>query len=220
MLFSQHRFWFSADEPATLVTKTTYHPTNKSTSGEDELTPTATPTVNEPPHPAIQKPFKLRLDLSPKIRQRSKIGAKINGDDHNNVTRNGAVNLDSEGDQDKILDNGDVDEDGDDVDVVDETHKDGDNDDVDGDFSASACCVTSSPSPESDLSGSVLKRCVSDSGHEGDISDVDLSEDPFSSTERLHSRQNTMDDEVECVAHSSALYCDNREDDGRSGTSS
>ena len=141
------------------------------------------------------------------------------------MTRNGAVNLDSEGDQekDKILDNGDVNVDVDDDDVVVETHKDDDNDDVnvDGDFSASACCVTSSPSPESDLSGSLSKRCISDSGHEGDISDVDLSEDPFSSTERLHSRRNTVEDEAEKVAHSSALkYCDNKEDDGRSGTSS
>ena len=123
--------------------------------------------------------------------------------------------------KDNLLNNGDVDVNVDD-DVVVETPKDDDDNediDVDGDFSANAC-ITSSPSPESDLSGSVCKRCVSDSGHEGDISDVDLSEDPFSSTERLHSRRNTLDDEAECVTHASAQYCDNKDDDRRSGTSS
>ena len=163
------------------------------------MTPTSTPTVKELPHSATRNPFKLRLDLSPKFRHRSKDGAKVNGDDHNKETRNGAVILDSKDDQekDKLLNNGDVDVDVDD-DVVVETPKDDDDIedvDVDGDFSANAC-ITSSPSPESDLSGSVCKRCVSDSGHEGDISDVDLSEDPFSSTERLHSRRNALDDEA------------------------
>ena len=164
----------------------------------------------------------MRLDLSPKFRHRSKYGAKVNGDDHSKETTNGAVILDSKGDQEKdnLLNNADIDVD--DHDVVVETPKDDDDNediDVDGDFSANVC-VTSSPSPESDLSGSVCKRCVSDSGHEGDISDVDLSEDPFSSTERLHSRRNTLDDEAECVAYASAQYCDNKDNGGRSGTTS
>ena len=71
-----------------------------------------------------------------------------------------------------------------------------------------------SPSSESEYSGLNRTRIVSDSGHEGDISDVELSEDPFSSTERLFTKQHTMQSDLDDEDNQAQTStCDGKDND-------
>ena len=148
--------------------------------------------------------MKLSLDLSPKVFHKSK-GSDKNSETSSMIdkddTENGAVMLGIETDTEK--DGSNRKEQVNDVETPEDKHE-------------TTVIVKTSPSSESEHSGLTRTRTVSDSGHEGDISDVELSEDPFSSTEKLFTRQHMLQSDLEDGnndGQAKSLTCDGKDSD-------